>query len=206
MISNPLDDRGFVSFLGQKLRRLRKEQNLTQLDLATQVGITNGQISTIERGVSSPSIATLHKISQVLGVPMAEFFEDEPAGEVSIIRKGRGRKISGTDDNVRVEVLTQKGRTGGVNTMFVEIGSGELKIAPMPHASEDYFLYVLKGKCNLRVGDESHLLDAYDAVYVKARKEQWIKNVGTGPFQAILISQGGLIGTEIQSLLAGAMA
>jgi transcriptional regulator with XRE-family HTH domain len=199
-----LEDAGFVGYLGQKLRRLRKEQNLTQLDLAVQVGITNGQISTIERGVSSPSISTLHKISQVLGVSMGEFFEEEPEGEVQVIRKGRGRKISGTDDNVKVEVLTQRGRHGGVNTLFVEVGSGELKIAPMPHSSDEYVLYVLKGKCNLRVGDENHILDASDAVYVKARREQWIKNVGAGPVQAILVSQAALIGSEIQSLLAGA--
>lgn len=197
------DDQTFVTFLGEKLRRLRKEQNLTQLELAVQVGITNGQISTIERGVSSPSIGTLHKISQVLGVPMAEFFEDEPAGEVQIIRKGRGRKITGTDDNVRVEVLSQRGRQGGVNTLLVEIGSGELRIAPMPHSSDEYFLYVLKGKCNLRLGEDSHMLEASDSVYVKARREQWIKNVGTGPVQALLISQGALIGSEVQSFLAG---
>ncbi|MDZ4805358.1 MAG: XRE family transcriptional regulator [Candidatus Eisenbacteria bacterium] len=199
-----VEDTGFVGYIGQKLRRLRKAQNLTQLDLAVQVGITNGQISTIERGVSSPSIASLHKISQVLGVSMAEFFEDEPAGDVQVIRTGRGRRISGTDDNVRVEVLTQRGRQGGVNTLFVEIGSGELRIAPMPHSSDEYVMYLIRGKCNLRVGNESHILDANDAVYVKARGEQWIKNVGAGPVQAILVSQGTLIGSEVQSLLAGA--
>lgn len=198
------EETGFVGYLGRKLRRLRKEQNLTQLDLAVQVGITNGQISTLERGVSSPSISTLHKISQVLGVSMSEFFEDEPAGDVQVIRKGRGRRITGTDDNVRVEVLTQRGRQGGVNTLSVEIGSGELRIAPMPHSSDEYVLYLVKGKCNLRVGNESHILDTNDAVYVKARGEQWIKNVGAGPVQAILVSQGALIGSEVQSLLAGA--
>lgn len=201
-----IEGTGFVGYIGKKLRRLRKEQNMTQLDLAIQVGITNGQISTIERGVSAPSIASLHKIAEVLGVSMAEFFEDEPAGDIQVIRKGRGRKITGTDDNVKVEVLTQRGRQGGVNTLLVEIGSGELRIAPMPHSSDEYVLYVTKGKCNLRVGDESHLLDANDAVYVKARREQWIKNVGAGPVQAILVSQGALIGSEVQSLLAGAGA
>jgi len=91
-----------------------------------------------------------------------------------------------------------------VNTLFVEIGSGELRIAPMPHSSDEYVMYLIRGKCNLRVGNESHILDANDAVYVKARGEQWIKNVGAGPVQAILVSQGTLIGSEVQSLLAGA--
>ncbi|HET9232522.1 MAG TPA: helix-turn-helix transcriptional regulator, partial [Candidatus Eisenbacteria bacterium] len=64
------DEKTHMIYLGQKLRKLRKEQNLTQLELAQQVGITNGQVSTIERGVSSPSLATLHRIARALNVPM----------------------------------------------------------------------------------------------------------------------------------------
>ena len=71
------DEKINMMFLGQKLRKVRKEQNLTQLELAQQVGITNGQVSTIERGVSSPSLSTLHRIARALNVPMHEFFEDD---------------------------------------------------------------------------------------------------------------------------------
>ena len=197
-------EKKFVVFLGHKLRKLRKEQNLTQLDLARQVGITNGQISTIERGVSSPSISTLHKISSVLGVPMAEFFEDEPSREIHIVRKDSGRKVAGTGENVDVRVLAQRGGHGGFNAIFLSVGEGELRVAPKPHASEEYFLYVIRGKCNLLVDSDSYALDAGDSVYVNARKEQWIKNVGTGSFQALLISQSVLIGSEVQTFLAQA--
>jgi transcriptional regulator with XRE-family HTH domain len=197
-------EKTFVVFLGHKVRKLRKEQNLTQLDLARQVGITNGQISTIERGVSSPSISTLHKISNVLGVSMAEFFDDEPSREIQVVRRGRGRKIAGTTDNVEVEVLAQRGGTGGLNAIFIEIGAGELRVAPKPHAAEEYFLYILKGQCDLLVEEDAYALEATDSVYVNARKEQWIRNTGTGVFQALLISQSALIGSEVQTFLAQA--
>lgn len=195
------EERGFVTFLGQRLRHLRREQNLTQLDLARQVGITNGQISTIERGVSSPSIATLHRISQVLGVPMSTFFEDEDTSEVHVLRRSKGRRIAGTPDHVTAEVLCQRGREGGSNILLLDVDSGELRIDPLPRAGEDYFLYVLKGKCNLRLGDDSQILDNGDSACVKARREQWIRNVGAGPLQALLISQGTLIGSEVQALV-----
>jgi transcriptional regulator with XRE-family HTH domain len=199
-----LNEKTFVSFLGQKLRKLRKEQNLTQLDLARQVGITNGQISTIERGVSSPSISTLHKVAAVLGVGMAEFFEDEPAQQLQMVRKGKGRRIAGTDENVRVEVLAQRGRNGGGNALSIEIAGGELRVSPKPHASEEYFLYVVRGKCSLDLDGETHSMEAGDSAYVNARKEQLIKNVGNGPVQLLIISQSALIGSEIQSFLSAA--
>jgi transcriptional regulator with XRE-family HTH domain len=195
-------ERSFVSFLGQKLRKLRKEQNLTQLDLARQVGITNGQISTIERGVSSPSISTLHKIAAVLGVGMAEFFENEPAQQLQMVRKGKGRRIAGTNENVKVEVLAQRGRNGGGNALSIEIAGGELRVSPKPHASEEYFLYVVRGKCSLALDGENHLMEAGDSAYVNARKEQLIKNTGTGPVQFLIVSQSALIGSEVQSFLA----
>src|SRR5512140_1516805 len=198
-------EKKFVVFLGHKLRKLRKEQNLTQLDLARQVGITNGQISTIERGVSSPSISTLHRISSVLGVSMAEFFDDEPGREIQMVRRGKGRRIAGTDENVVAEVLAQRGGNGGLNAIFLEIsGGGELRVSPKPHASEEFFLYVLRGACEVHVENDSYPLEAGDSVYVNARSEQWIKNVGTGSFQALLSGQSALIGSEIQTLLAQA--
>ena len=53
--------------LGERIRRFRRDLQLTQMDLAKQVGVTNGQISTIERGLSAPSIGTLRRISEAIG-------------------------------------------------------------------------------------------------------------------------------------------
>ena len=137
---------------------------------------------------------------------MAEFFDDEPGREIQIVRKGKGRRIAGTEGNVIAEVLAQRGGNGGLNAIFLEVGAGELRVAPKPHASDEYFLYVLRGACELLVENDAYSLEAGDSVYVNARREQWIKNVGTGSFQALLISQSALIGSEIQTLLAQANA
>jgi len=195
-------ERTFVVYLGQKLRKLRKEQNLTQLDLARQVDITNGQISTIERGVSSPSIATLHRISNVIGVPMSEFFADAPAGQVQIVRSGKGRRIAGTDVHTKVDVLAAQGRTGGFNALFVEVNpGGTLHMRARPSASEACFLYAVAGKCTLQIEDESYALEPGDSVHINARREQTIKNAGTGSFQALIVSQQAQIGSEVQTVV-----
>ena len=46
---------------------LREKHSLTQVELADKAGISQAQLSRIERGVVSPTTTTLAKIAEVLG-------------------------------------------------------------------------------------------------------------------------------------------
>lgn len=54
--------------LGKRIKEMRTKQNLTQENLAEQVGVSTVYISHIEIGSSKPSIETLVKICNVLNV------------------------------------------------------------------------------------------------------------------------------------------
>jgi len=85
----------YQKMLGERVRRFRRELQLTQTELARLVGVTNGQISTIERGLSAPSIGTLHRISHAMGIPMIHFFDEPGQREVVVVKKvERPRLIS----------------------------------------------------------------------------------------------------------------
>ena len=196
------DEKTHMVYLGQKLRKLRKEQNLTQLELAQQVGITNGQVSTIERGVSSPSLATLHRIARALNVPMQEFFEDERNKDVELVRKGKGRKVASTREDVTVEVLCARSDRGAFNVLFLDLDAGELRLAPRPSVPEEYYLYVLRGKCEVEIQGDSYVLDPGDSIFVKAQREQIIRNVGGDNFRALVVTRSEMVAPEIRSLLA----
>lgn len=58
--------------LGKAIRQLRTEREMTQEALAHAAGITVGHLSTIERGHSNPTWATVKAISGALGVAMSE--------------------------------------------------------------------------------------------------------------------------------------
>jgi transcriptional regulator with XRE-family HTH domain len=196
------DEQTNMVYLGQKLRKLRKEQNLTQLELAQQVGITNGQVSTIERGVSSPSLATLHRIARALNVPMQEFFEDERNKDVELVRKGTGRRVASTREDVTVEVLCARSDRGAFNVLFLDLDAGELRLAPRPSSPEEYYLYVLRGKCEVEIQGDSYVLDPGDSIFVKAQREQIIRNVGGDNFRALVVTRSEMVAPEIRSLLA----
>ncbi|MGA9761147.1 MAG: helix-turn-helix transcriptional regulator [Gaiellaceae bacterium] len=62
-----------VETTGQRIRRLRKAQHLTQIDLAGP-GISNAHVSRIETGARRPSLGALRQIARKLGVPV-EYLE-----------------------------------------------------------------------------------------------------------------------------------
>lgn len=55
---------------GEVLREKRKERGLTQEVLAQKAGITPVYVSQLERGLKSPSLWTIARLSKVLGVSM----------------------------------------------------------------------------------------------------------------------------------------
>ena len=59
--------------IGEKIKRLRIKNSLTQEELADRCELTKGFISQVERDLTSPSIATLVDILECLGTNLQEF-------------------------------------------------------------------------------------------------------------------------------------
>src|SRR5690349_18288817 len=61
-------------WLGTQLRALRKAKQLSLAELAAGAELSIGMVSQIERGLASPSIRSLRKLGEALGVPISWFF------------------------------------------------------------------------------------------------------------------------------------
>lgn len=61
--------------IGANIRRYRTALDLTQTELAERVGMDRVSIGYLERGLRAPSLRTLFRLSQVLEVPLASFFD-----------------------------------------------------------------------------------------------------------------------------------
>jgi transcriptional regulator with XRE-family HTH domain len=54
------------------LRRLRKEKDLTQVELAKKAKLTQSYLAELERGdKTNPSLAILQRLAKALGLPIA---------------------------------------------------------------------------------------------------------------------------------------
>jgi len=61
--------------LGENLRKLRLEKNMSQGDLATALGVDRAYISNIENGRMNPTLSTLEKIAGALGISSSKLLK-----------------------------------------------------------------------------------------------------------------------------------
>jgi putative transcriptional regulator len=63
-----------------QIRELRAARDMTQQDLADQVGVTRQTVIAIEQDKYSPSLETAFKVALALGVPLDQCFQFDPRG------------------------------------------------------------------------------------------------------------------------------
>ena len=69
-----MTDLKFLVSLGERIKELRIEKNMTQNELAIQCNFEKASMSRIESGKTNITVLTLRKISKALEVDIAEFF------------------------------------------------------------------------------------------------------------------------------------
>jgi transcriptional regulator with XRE-family HTH domain len=62
--------------VGQRIRQHRQERNLTQTELARQIGIQQSDLSRMEKGEYRVSLDVLFRLLQVFEMSSGEFFGD----------------------------------------------------------------------------------------------------------------------------------
>lgn len=67
-------DRVLTAF-GKRVKELREEQGLTQLDLSAKSGVEVRQIGRIENGAVNTSLAVLSKLATGFGITLSELME-----------------------------------------------------------------------------------------------------------------------------------
>jgi transcriptional regulator with XRE-family HTH domain len=83
--------------VGDEIRNLRKARDTTLTALSALTGLSQGYLSQVERGISSPSIKALHSISRALGVNISWFFRAVEEGEENlkdfVVRADKRRRL-----------------------------------------------------------------------------------------------------------------
>lgn len=74
--------------IGERLRKLREGQNLSQGDIEKRTGLLRCYISRVENGHTVPSLETLEKLARALEIPLFKlFYEGEEMPELPNLRR-----------------------------------------------------------------------------------------------------------------------
>jgi transcriptional regulator with XRE-family HTH domain len=62
--------------IGERLRQIREEKNLSQGDIERKTGLLRCYISRVENGHTVPAVGTLEKLARALEIPLYQLFYD----------------------------------------------------------------------------------------------------------------------------------
>jgi transcriptional regulator with XRE-family HTH domain len=186
--------------VGSQLRTLRQQRGLSLRALAGLCDLSPNTISLIERGISSPSVSTLHRLATALRVPITAFFErQEDKVEVVLLRAGE-RSRSGSA-SVSLESLGTGLEAQTLEPFVVTLnpgaGSGRHTMIHMGHE----LVYCLQGKVEYQVGDQSCLLGEGDSLIFEANLPHRWRNPGTEPAVFLLVFQSAVAGKSVEQHL-----
>ena len=116
-----------ADFLGRQLRLRRKVRGLSLQDVAEKSGVSIGQLSQIERGLSSPSLKSLGAVCRALDMPMGWLFDgpaNDPTEDADTIVRARGRRTMDLGHKGMVKELLTPDAVPGIQMMRIVIQPG----------------------------------------------------------------------------------
>jgi transcriptional regulator with XRE-family HTH domain len=83
--------------IGDRIRAIREQKKICQVDLAVRAGLLRGYLSQVEDGEAVPSVVTLERIAAALEVPLHKLFYDgdEPPPLPNLPRRRTAAEIIG---------------------------------------------------------------------------------------------------------------
>ena len=163
--------------IGQIIRALRTERNVTLDQLASEVGLTKGQVSKIENGKVSSPVSTLTRIAVALAVEPGYFFQhnSEAKPRASLVRKnerkvivGRGTKLGHSYESLAYGLSFKKDFEPYL--MRIE----EKKIDPARNTFRhpgNELLFMLKGRMDYRHAGQVYHLEPGDSLFFDGNLE-----------------------------------
>ncbi|HWI41516.1 MAG TPA: XRE family transcriptional regulator [Verrucomicrobiae bacterium] len=172
--------------IGERLKRLRMINSLTQEELAGRADLTKGYISQLENDGTSPSIATLKDILDVFGVSMQEFFAG--VGQEEAVVFGRDARVEPDTENerIKVELLVPGAQNREMDPVLLTLEPGEEMDEQNFHEGEE-FGFVLLGTVQLRLDEKVYTVKKEECFYFTSDRKHSVKNVGKGPAKILWV-------------------
>ena len=165
--------------VGRRLRTVREHRELSQRALAKAANVPSSTISLIEGGRINPSVGSLKRLLDAIGMSLGEFFTLDIASEPrTFFRRDELTEIARGAISYR-----QVGRAGSSSIQLLHetyqpgAESGRVMLS---HEGEEGGV-IISGRLEVTVGDECRVLAAGEAYLFSSRKPHRFRNVGREP-------------------------
>lgn len=151
--------------LGPVIRSLRLERGLRLVDVAEVSGLSVSFISQLERGLTLPSLASLHQVAETLGTSAQALLGQRDVEEPDLLVS---RGLRG-DSSPFAEGIGRPLVHGRRTLQPMEFVGGPLEFGEYFVHDGDELLHVLDGRIEIEIeGDPLRALGGGDTIYVEA--------------------------------------
>jgi transcriptional regulator with XRE-family HTH domain len=181
-----------VSVVGPRIKRLREGMQLSLRDLSARSGVSAPMLSQVERGETSPTLATAGRIAQGLDLTLSQLLRLDEAPAAAVVRAGE-RPTSGSGRH-HVSLVTPDLPGQRVAVAEHELGGG----AAIPGSDRMHepgsreVCLVLEGTVRLEVDGETYDLEGGDSVTFDSDLEHRLSNPGSEPARFLSVLTAGL--------------
>ncbi|MBP7401159.1 MAG: cupin domain-containing protein [Clostridia bacterium] len=175
--------------IGEKIKSLRQQNQLTQEELADRCELSKGFISLLERDMTSPSIATLTDILSCLGTDLREFFSGLGEGDDRPVVFGADDHMAKRDEEYASEVrwLVPTAQKNAMEPILVTLDPGGSTFPDRPHEGEETG-YVLQGSIVIEIGNKRWRAGRGDSFLIRPDAPHRILNPGRRAARFLWIS------------------
>jgi transcriptional regulator with XRE-family HTH domain len=178
--------------IGQRIRALRAQLDVTLEQLAGEARLTKGQLSRIENGKVSSPVSTLTRIAAALGTEPGAFFQVDTAAPRAVLVKagarklivGRGSKIGHSYESLTYGLPFEKDFEPYLMTIEDE------KIEPAKNSFRHpghELLFMLRGAMDYRRDGQIYHLEKGDSLFFDGTLEHGPVRVFSPPVQFLSI-------------------
>jgi transcriptional regulator with XRE-family HTH domain len=174
--------------LATELARLRKLQGVSLRQVARKAGLSSASLFAIEKGRSSPTMATMHKLLRALGTNFTDFFAASAAESTEPVF--RAADVHTVDDKRRVSVFHfPKRKDLKFEILEGWVRSTESSVAWETHDFDLGGLIISGGPSRLEIkGVGQWVLKKGDAFYIKAGQKHRGVNLGKRPLHRVTVA------------------
>ena len=157
--------------ISERLRRIRTKSRKTLREVADLTNLSVSFLSSLERGYTGASVATLRSLAEAYGVSVRDLFGTEPEPSSPHVTPDQ-RPIIHWPNGARYKELAPKGLILEPTFVYVprHVDSGGF----YSHAGEE-FLYVISGTFFLELKEQdTHRLDAkHSLCFISTTPHRW---------------------------------
>lgn len=175
--------------VASSLRELREARNISMRTLAAKSGLSANALSMIERGKTSPSVSTLYKLADALGVSITAFFGTEIEKKQVVFLKSDERTRMSFTRGV-FEALGGEQFSGRVEPFMLTLESGASSgLHSIVHTGHE-FVFCLRGQLEYYVEKQIFKLSAGDSLLFASKMQHRWKNTSKNVVNALIIISG----------------